>query len=551
MSIPSGIKPSDQSKWRETYMNSLRLDAANQQKSLDAQRLLEETGEVVRSRDDPRTLTEKLQDVERIKVQVLSDLKQITSGDEAIKIVSSLDNSELLFLYNAMQLIVADIKPKFRVGVPSAIFIPYLKKMMQTAERSQGVSYGLQTGSAKNAKLTDKNIVGTLVSEEKLNDLEKVVKEQSVAEKDQALALIRQMKNHIPDKDELLSIRQLGKKGEVQSLLTDMLENVPTEKRVDDMLQKIIASQLRKDSSDMSGLLRQLISMLDLPQSDIIQRKVLEELVMEQVSDKQSPVEAEAEMGGTLMKVSIFKDLTAGAMRSILQDLKDRGEIMISKTKVRTANKAELTEVYRKWYNEQPTAVIEATGESALPSSAPPRVEGVKAPISGSGVGKCVVPNKHPTIRKHYKKLGTKCINERKLNDNILSLIYSNGIPIPSLKATKVSPKFSNIIRTMIGGGLPKHEDLNNLDTDEQRLLLRTAKHAKIDHTISLPTPDKDAEEKEEHRFMVLKGQILAGNDSVPLVKEFKKMLMKLMKERRIQRREALDILEILVSMGY
>lgn len=103
----------------------------------------------------------------------------------------------------------------------------------------------------------------------------------------------------------------------------------------------------------------------------------------------------------------------------------------------------------------------------------------------------------------------------------------------------------------MCGGGLPKHEDLNALDKDEQRLLLRTAKHAKIDQKISLPTPDKDEEEKEEHRFMVLKGQILAGNDSVPLVKEFKKMIMKLMRERRIQRREALDILEILVSMGY
>jgi len=547
MSIPSGIKPSDQSKWRETYLNSLRLDAANQQKSLDAQRLLEETGEVVRTRDDPRTLTEKLQDVERIKVQVLSDLKMITSGDEAIKIVNSLDKGELLFLYNAMQLIIADIKPKYRVGVPSSIFIPYLKKMMQTAELSQGVSYGLQTGSARNAKLTDKNIVGTLVSQEKLDELEKVVGEQSVAEKEQALALIRQMKDHIPDKDELLSIRQLGKKGEIQSLLTEMLENVPTEKRADDMLQKIISSQLRKDSSDMSGLLKELIRMMDIPQSDIIQRRLLEELVMDQVGGKsQSPVEAEAEMGGTLMKVSIFRDLTAGAMRSILQDLKDRGEVAISKTKVKTANKAELTEIYRNWYNAQPLAVIEATGESA-----PPRVEGIKAPISGSGVGKCVVPNKHPTIRKHYKKLGTKCINERKLNDNILSLIYSNGLPIPSFRATKVSPKFSNIIRTMCGGGLPKHEDLNALDKDEQRLLLRTAKHAKIDQKISLPTPDKDEEEKEEHRFMVLKGQILAGNDSVPLVKEFKKMIMKLMRERRIQRREALDILEILVSMGY
>ena len=144
MSIPSGVKPADLAKYRETYMSNLRLKAANIQKSADAIKILDETGEVVKMRDDTRTASEKRGDILTIKVNVLGDLYQITSPDEAERIVAELDDTELTFLNDAMKLIVPDIQIKYRQGVPAPIFVAYLRQMIKNAERTLGVRYGLQ-----------------------------------------------------------------------------------------------------------------------------------------------------------------------------------------------------------------------------------------------------------------------------------------------------------------------------------------------------------------------------------------------------------------------
>jgi hypothetical protein len=52
-------------------------------------------------------------------------------------------------------------------------------------------------------------------------------------------------------------------------------------------------------------------------------------------------------------------------------------------------------------------------------------------------------------------------------------------------------------------------------------------------------------------RFEILKGQILAGNDSKELVKEFKVAMLKFVKEGRIPKREANEILYELMALGF
>ena len=71
MSVPAPTKPSDLAKFKQTYLNNLKLEASNNDKVLEAQRRLEATGEVNRSRDDMRTTTEKRADLERLRIDVL------------------------------------------------------------------------------------------------------------------------------------------------------------------------------------------------------------------------------------------------------------------------------------------------------------------------------------------------------------------------------------------------------------------------------------------------------------------------------------------------
>ena len=57
--------------------------------------------------------------------------------------------------------------------------------------------------------------------------------------------------------------------------------------------------------------------------------------------------------------------------------------------------------------------------------------------------------------------------------------------------------------------------------------------------------------EKEKHQFDVMKGEIIAGNDNEKLVKDFKRLLLKLMSKHKINKKEGHDILMELVILGY
>lgn len=57
--------------------------------------------------------------------------------------------------------------------------------------------------------------------------------------------------------------------------------------------------------------------------------------------------------------------------------------------------------------------------------------------------------------------------------------------------------------------------------------------------------------EKDIHDFEVMKGEILAGNDSSELIKKFKLHLVRLSKTGTLPRSEVQDIMEELIQLGY
>jgi hypothetical protein len=98
------------------------------------------------------------------------------------------------------------------------------------------------------------------------------------------------------------------------------------------------------------------------------------------------------------------------------------------------------------------------------------------------------------------------------------------------------------------GGALPNFDDINALSQDERRYLYNIQKLAKMDGGI--PSPDKEAEQKEMEEFEKMRGQILAGNDNKELVKKFKMTLLKYAKDGRLPRREVNEILIEMASIG-
>ena len=150
---------------------------------------------------------------------------------------------------------------------------------------------------------------------------------------------------------------------------------------------------------------------------------------------------------------------------------------------------------------------------------------------------------------KPYTQFGRYFINKHRLEgEGIVAFRQPSGNTIATLPTEKVSRPLANVMRTLVGKGTPSYNDIAELSKEDK------AKLHYICHTCRVDNPAvpkmKGEGEQEEDRFNILRGEIIAGNDSPKIAKELKVMLMKFMNEGRIPRRQANEILQELLAMG-
>lgn len=150
-----------------------------------------------------------------------------------------------------------------------------------------------------------------------------------------------------------------------------------------------------------------------------------------------------------------------------------------------------------------------------------------------------------------YIKFGRYLVNTKKLKDNIISLRRGTGTQIASLPAYKMSSNLGKVIKKITGGGLPNGDDFKDLTDEEKTYLIKLSREADLSSKIEIPAPSKDEEEKDIHQFNVLKGEIMAGNDSKEAIKKFKLLLVKLSNKRILDKKDVADILETLAELGH
>ena len=146
---------------------------------------------------------------------------------------------------------------------------------------------------------------------------------------------------------------------------------------------------------------------------------------------------------------------------------------------------------------------------------------------------------------------GKYILNKNKLDSDLVYFKHNKGYGVKGFPMTKVSKNLGSILRTIIGGGVPKFEDLSNLSEHEKEYLHKVSKQAGIMDKISIPTPSKDKQEQDIHQFEVMKGELLSGNDSPELVKKFKLILLRLSKNGTIPKRESMELMEDLIQLGF
>jgi hypothetical protein len=189
-------------------------------------------------------------------------------------------------------------------------------------------------------------------------------------------------------------------------------------------------------------------------------------------------------------------------------------------------------------------------------------IQGFMSGIAGSGIrgaGLASLRRKRPSglpprvkegmKPKLYGEFGTHLLDLRKLDKGLASFRTSKGTPC-KFGVHRVSPCVVNVLKKISGGSIPEYEDIDVLKEDEKIYIADILGKTKLDTKIKMPNPLKSKLQREADRFEILKGQIMAGNDSRELLKEFKILLLKLTKEGRIPKKESNEILYELMVVG-
>ena len=151
----------------------------------------------------------------------------------------------------------------------------------------------------------------------------------------------------------------------------------------------------------------------------------------------------------------------------------------------------------------------------------------------------------------NYISFGKYAINTKKLNDDIISIRHKSGGNIIGHPSRKVSPNMAKVFRKIVGNGLPDFEDLSNLTQEERQYLYDVSKKADIVSKLNIPAPSRDQQDKDNHNFEVMKGEILSGNDSVEMVKKFKVLILKMSKSGGLPKAQVAELLTDLAELGY
>jgi len=148
---PNGIfTPKAKQTARNQYLANLRLQQANIDYNLNANRIYNETQQISRP-NDTRTAEERLADIESLR-QFVRESLDFTGN--AGNIVNELDTSELQYVAQNINRVITDIKDRFAIGVTtgkmnSRPITTIIRRLKQEDENSAQIDSGIQVSVEK------------------------------------------------------------------------------------------------------------------------------------------------------------------------------------------------------------------------------------------------------------------------------------------------------------------------------------------------------------------------------------------------------------------
>jgi len=585
MSGQPRLNPTDGAKFRQEYLANLALQAKNDDDNLQANTIFKKTGQTPTQPTDTRNTTEKLADIERLKIDVRASLAEIADGQQAQDIVNQLagDADALRFVAQYMPQIIADLKPKYKYGILSAVFIPYIMRYMEKVNQTQGVEFGLQQATGREILMTNQQILNDMVQAgdldrviAKIREHSRMIRTETAQAINRNVALLRQV---ILTKEDLARIGGVANailREQLQREVSEAMRELPSRDEIAEMLRQLEIAIKHDDPVRAEAVGAELVDLTFAPPATLAVVGNIKSEIGSAGGLKQggggepdeanmwfnmiSPERADKSVKGSHMNYwSFFNSLNE---QGVIQYPSPSGR---NPFKLKSEGKPSAPTLKDlKHFASLPQTIGDLNayfggagggGASSKLQMGPGMTMGKSAPtpgqlgaVEGKGIkGKGLIKTK----ADNFIEFGKLLINPAKLDENIIAIRRPTGRNTPEFPTERVSKHLGKVIRHISGGGVPAFEDLSKLDENEKRYLHKLMKSSSLIDRISVPTPNKDEDEKDTHRFEVLKGEILSGNDSIQLIKELKVLILKLVNKDLLPKSQAREILFDLVSLGH
>lgn len=576
--------PMDASKFRREYMNQLALRADLDDFNLQANKVFKRTGQK-NELQDYRTPAEKLRDLEGIKRIVRGKLQTIMSSSTASEVIEQIDSGDLVFLSQNIDAMLDTLKKMYSVGITDAEqFLSFYSKYMKKRLMTGGIELGLQQSTGDNIMLSLETIKDNAVTVEQLKEIYSAI-ERSRAFSARDNSEIRNSLEDIKLYIDLVGTqaRDILKNQDkydpnaiaaLQELVNNLSQNMPTKDQIGIIMRRISAMDNSNiaDKREISAQLEKLRELIEQDDSFKIELQQLEELVRELAGKepvpKREPKKKEpivSTEGIELIPKDKIEKSTGKDLNRQIEQIYQQLEFKygdptqakrvfkqlfgISKNEYKNANVARKIQTLSDNYDLVVTEFrIGKVGGAGLK----------KKIIRGTGLVRAYTPKPaeidtttgiEPTAK--YTQFGRFLIHKNKLSDDIVSIRRPSGTFVVDFPSQRVSKNLGKVFRSIIGGGSPTFDDLNSLNEEERVYLHKLSKSAQIQDKLNIPAPKKDDDDKDIHRYELLKGQIMSGQDNKEMVKEFKILILKLSKKGLLPKGQVKDILIDLATMGF
>jgi hypothetical protein len=548
--------PNDAAKYRQQYISSLRLMASNNQKNYNANKIYAATGQSPSVLPDTRSSTEVIADTEGLRGTVRSKLLEITDSTNAGNIAVALTPDQLEFVIQAFPTIKEDITSKFALGVPAAIFLPYIRKLMGKYAQVDFVEYGLQQETGEAILLSNQQILGDMVNRADLENLRRQLdtigntnNSGLNALRESVLAELVKIQRSIPTATDLQiisNISNMEQKANIQQLLNASLESIPTKEDLIYLQRGLITAITNNNAIQIEAALMGLANVLATTGGERVDMETIRTRFKPDTPSTPSssrnvvPVDIPE-----FLSLAEFSSRLKADKYAFLKSRKDAGElegyVFSSRTTV-----PELNRIYTEWVDKKyPDGYVPMKGTGVMKGT------GLKQPRGRKPVAFAdKLKTEYIEPKKAYAQLGKFFINEERLiNDSVLMLRNKDGKPT-TFPSVRISVKLAKIIKKLIKQVSPDFEEINNLTEEDKLTLHKILRVTKLAGSGIAIDPIKSKDDRELENFDILKGQIVAGNNNPKLIKEFKTKLLAYMEAGRIPKRQGLEILQELVGRG-